>query len=99
MIMAGWGIQRAHHGEQAHWMIVTLCAMLGQIGLAGGGFGFSYHYANGGAPTCAGGVIGGMNAASVGVVKDGKFLGLAQDQKQGGEATQAWLVNTAKVAS
>ena len=98
MIMAGWGIQRAHHGEQAHWMIVTLCAMLGQIGLAGGGFGFSYHYANGGAPTCAGGVIGGMNAASVGVVKDGKFLGLAQDQKQGGEATQAWLANTAKVA-
>ena len=98
MIMAGWGIQRAHHGEQAHWMIVTLCAMLGQIGLAGGGFGFSYHYANGGAPTCAGGVIGGMNAASVGVVKDGKFLGFAQDQKQGGEAAQAWLVNTAKVA-
>nr|WP_315045989.1 molybdopterin guanine dinucleotide-containing S/N-oxide reductase [uncultured Campylobacter sp.] len=98
MIMAGWGIQRAHHGEQAHWMIVTLCAMLGQIGLAGGGFGFSYHYANGGAPTCAGGVIGGMNAASVGVVKNGKFLGLAQDQKQGGEAAQAWLVNTAKVA-
>ena len=98
MIMAGWGIQRAHHGEQAHWMIVTLCAMLGQIGLAGGGFGFSYHYANGGAPTCAGGVIGGMNAASVGVVKDGKFLGLVQDQKQGGEAAQAWLVNTAKVA-
>lgn len=98
MIMAGWGVQRAHHGEQAHWMIVTLCAMLGQIGLAGGGFGFSYHYANGGAPTCAGGVIGGMNAASVGVVKDGKFLGLAQDQKQGGEAAQAWLVNTAKVA-
>nr|WP_314234335.1 molybdopterin guanine dinucleotide-containing S/N-oxide reductase [uncultured Campylobacter sp.] len=98
MIMAGWGIQRAHHGEQAHWMIVTLCAMLGQIGLAGGGFGFSYHYANGGAPTCAGGVIGGMNAASVGIVKDGKFLGLAQDQKQGGEATQAWLANTAKVA-
>ncbi len=98
MIMAGWGIQRAHHGEQAHWMIVTLCAMLGQIGLAGGGFGFSYHYANGGAPTCAGGVIGGMNAASVGVVKDGKFLGLAQDQKQDGEAAQAWLVNTAKVA-
>lgn len=97
MIMAGWGIQRAHHGEQVHWMIVTLCAMLGQIGLAGGGFGFSYHYANGGAPTCAGGVIGGMNAASVGIVKDGKFLGLAQDQKQGGEATQAWLVNTAKV--
>ncbi len=50
MIAAGWGIQRQHHGEQAHWMLVTLAAMLGQIGLPGGGFGFSYHYAGGGDP-------------------------------------------------
>ena len=48
MIMGGWGIQRQHHGEQAHWMMVTLAAMLGQIGLPGGGFGFSYHYSSGG---------------------------------------------------
>lgn len=62
MIMAGWGIQRAQYGEQTHWMIVTLASMLGQIGLPGGGFGFSYHYSNGGAPTTKGGVIGGMTS-------------------------------------
>ncbi|ABD87310.1 trimethylamine-N-oxide reductase TorA [Rhodopseudomonas palustris] len=50
MLAAGWSMQRQHHGEQAHWMLVTLAAMLGQIGLPGGGFGFSYHYSNGGAP-------------------------------------------------
>ncbi len=44
MLMAGWGIQRQQYGEQKHWMLVTLAAMLGQIGTPGGGFGFSYHY-------------------------------------------------------
>ncbi|MCB5392591.1 molybdopterin-dependent oxidoreductase, partial [Eggerthella lenta] len=48
MLMAGWGIQRQQYGEQKHWMLVTLAAMLGQIGTPGGGFGFSYHYSNGG---------------------------------------------------
>ena len=51
MLAAGWSLQRQHHGEQAHWMLVTLAAMLGQIGLPGGGFGLSYHYANGGTPS------------------------------------------------
>lgn len=51
MLGSGWSIQRQHHGEQSHWMLVTLAAMLGQIGLPGGGFGLSYHYANGGAPS------------------------------------------------
>src|SRR4030095_5606428 len=37
-----WAIQRAHHGEQPYWMLITLAAMLGQIGLPGGGFGFGY---------------------------------------------------------
>lgn len=32
-------MQRQRHGEQAHWMMVTLASMLGQIGLPGGGFG------------------------------------------------------------
>jgi trimethylamine-N-oxide reductase (cytochrome c) len=50
MLAGGWSIQRQHHGEQAHWMMVTLASMLGQIGLPGGGFGLSYHYASGGAP-------------------------------------------------
>jgi len=39
--MSGWAIQRADHGEQPPWMIVTLASMLGQVGLPGGGFGFS----------------------------------------------------------
>lgn len=43
MLMAGWGMQRQQFGEQKHWMIVTLAAMLGQIGTPGGGFGLSYH--------------------------------------------------------
>lgn len=57
MIMGGWGIQRQQYGEQKHWMLVTLAAMLGQIGTEGGGFGFSYHYSNGGNPTRVGGVL------------------------------------------
>ncbi len=50
MLMSGWSMQRQHHGEQPHWMLVTLACMLGQIGLPGGGFGLSYHYSNGGTP-------------------------------------------------
>ncbi|WP_025822435.1 molybdopterin guanine dinucleotide-containing S/N-oxide reductase [Shewanella marina] len=57
MLMAGWGMQRQQYGEQRHWMLVTLAAMVGQIGLAGGGFGLSYHYANGGNPTRIAGVL------------------------------------------
>lgn len=48
MIIAGWAMQRQEHGEQRHWMLATLAAMLGQIGLAGGGFGFSYRFDQGG---------------------------------------------------
>ncbi len=53
MIMSGWAGQRGDHGEQFHWMLVTLSSMLGQIGKPGCGFGFSYHYANGGTPTAS----------------------------------------------
>ncbi len=41
-VTAAWSLQRAQHGEQPYWMIVTLAAMLGQIGLKGRGFGFGY---------------------------------------------------------
>ncbi|MDI8954419.1 molybdopterin-dependent oxidoreductase, partial [Salmonella enterica subsp. enterica serovar Anatum] len=41
-IIAGWCVQRMQHGEQWSWMVVVLAAMLGQIGLPGGGFGFGY---------------------------------------------------------
>ncbi len=62
MLMAGWGIQRAQFGEQVHWMMVVLAAMCGHIGLPGGGFGFSYHYSNGGAATSEAPVLGGISA-------------------------------------
>ena len=60
MLSSGWSLQRQHHGEQAHWMLVTLASMLGQIGLPGGGFGLSYHYANGGAPSANSPVLPGI---------------------------------------
>jgi biotin/methionine sulfoxide reductase len=42
MITMSWSLQRADHGEQPFWMAITLAAMLGQIGLPGGGVGFGY---------------------------------------------------------
>lgn len=53
MLMCGWGPQRAHHGEQFHWMATVLAAFIGQIGLPGGGYGFAYHYSDGGCPSPA----------------------------------------------
>lgn len=59
MLISGYAIQRADHGEQPYWALVTLAALLGQIGLPGGGFGFSYHYDNGGSLTAkAPGIVG-----------------------------------------
>jgi len=51
MIMASWSLQRAHHGEQPYWAALGLAAVLGQIGLPGGGAGFGY------------GSLGGVGAA------------------------------------
>lgn len=81
MLMSGWGMQRAHHGEQPHWMLVTLASVLGQIGLPGGGFGLSYHYSNGGVPSAKSAIIGGITA-NVSPTKD--------------EGGAAWLKNAAK---
>ena len=67
MLMSGWGMQRQQFGEQKHWMLVTLAAMLGQIGTPGGGFGLSYHFANGGNPTRRAAVLASMQ----GTVKGG----------------------------
>ena len=46
MINMSWSLQRATSGEQPSWMLVVLAAMLGQIGLPGGGFGFGYGATN-----------------------------------------------------
>lgn len=42
LITVSWSLQRAEHGEQPFWMAATLAAMLGQIGLPGGGIGYGY---------------------------------------------------------
>ena len=42
LVNCAYALQRAAHGEQPFWTTVTLAAMLGQIGLPGGGFGLGY---------------------------------------------------------
>ena len=42
LITVAWSLQRAQNGEQPYWMATVLAAMLGQIGLPGGGIGFGY---------------------------------------------------------
>jgi biotin/methionine sulfoxide reductase len=42
LVTVSWSLQRARHGEQPLWLGVVLAAMLGQIGLPGGGFGHGY---------------------------------------------------------
>ena len=46
MISMSWSLTRQDHGEQAFWAAITVAAMLGQIGLPGGGFGFGYSAMN-----------------------------------------------------
>ena len=51
MLTASWSLQRGDHGEQPFWALIALAALLGQIGLPGGGFSFGYGSMNGiGAP-------------------------------------------------
>ena len=47
LVTANWSLQRARHGEQPYWSIIALAAMLGQVGLPGGGFAFGYGSSNG----------------------------------------------------
>ena len=42
LINASWSVQRTDHGEQPYWMVIALAAVLGQVGLPGGGFGLGY---------------------------------------------------------
>lgn len=42
LVTVSWSLQRTEYGEQAPWMGVVLAALLGQIGLPGGGFGYGY---------------------------------------------------------
>ncbi|MEM9048678.1 MAG: molybdopterin-dependent oxidoreductase [Pseudomonadota bacterium] len=51
LITVAWSLQRARFGEQPYWMAAALAAMLGSIGLPGGGIGYGY------------GAIGGIGVA------------------------------------
>jgi len=70
-LAGNWAMQRAHHGEQADWGIITLASMIGQVGLPGGGFGFSMHYAGNGqaaaGKTGPGGFSQGRNKVKVSI--------------------------------
>ncbi len=46
MVSVSWSLTRQDHGEQPFWAAITLAAMLGQIGLPGGGIGFGYGAVN-----------------------------------------------------
>lgn len=46
MISVSWSLTRQDHGEQPYWAAVAVAAMLGQLGLPGGGIGFGYGAVN-----------------------------------------------------
>ncbi len=50
-IMVGWAVQRQQHGEQPYFMTAVFAALLGQIGLPGGGISYSHHYSSVGVPS------------------------------------------------
>ena len=47
LLTCAWSLQRSHRGEQPYWGSVALAALLGQIGLPGGGFAFGHGSMNG----------------------------------------------------
>jgi biotin/methionine sulfoxide reductase len=62
MLTASWSLQRADHGEQTFWSLIALAAMLGQIGLPGGGFCFGYGSLNGVGASARRGYVPAMDA-------------------------------------
>ncbi len=67
LVTVSYSLQRAQHGEQPIWAALSLAALLGQIGLPGGGFGHGYgSMGDLGSPTAnlplPGGVPEGRNA-------------------------------------
>lgn len=59
-LAGNWAMQRAQHGEQADRTLMVLASFIGQIGLAGGGFGFSAHYSGGGQASSGATLPGGL---------------------------------------
>ncbi|MFC1502885.1 trimethylamine-N-oxide reductase TorA [Pseudomonadota bacterium] len=59
-ILFGWSIQRQQHGEQPYWMGAVIAAMVGQIGLPGGGVSYGHHYSSIGVPSTGFAAPGGF---------------------------------------
>ncbi|WP_305843354.1 trimethylamine-N-oxide reductase TorA [Photobacterium leiognathi] len=59
-ILFGWCIQRQEHGEQPYWMGAVIAAMVGQIGLPGGGISYGHHYSGIGVPSTGFAAPGGF---------------------------------------
>ncbi len=75
-IIGGWCLQRMQHGEQYAWMLVVLAAMLGQIGLPGGGFGFGWHYNDAGSITSNGPLMSGFSGVTgIDPIHNGSYNG------------------------
>ena len=75
MIATSYSLQRGDHGEQTFWMTAALAAMLGQIGLPGGGFGFGYGSMHGqGNPV----TVFSAPALSAGTNPTGSFIPVAR---------------------
>lgn len=75
MLTVSWALQRADHGEQPFWAATGLAAVIGQIGLPGGGVGFGYGSLGGvGAPQ----VLSQPPAMSAGVNPTGSFIPVAR---------------------
>ncbi|BBK36254.1 biotin sulfoxide reductase [Allostella sp. ATCC 35155] len=75
MLTVSWALQRADHGEQPFWAAAGLAAVIGQIGLPGGGVGYGYGSLGGvGAPQ----VRSQPPAMSAGVNPTGSFIPVAR---------------------
>ncbi|MBD1564765.1 trimethylamine-N-oxide reductase TorA [Vibrio sp. SA48] len=59
-LLFGWCIQRQEHGEQPYWAGAVIAAMVGQIGLPGGGISYGHHYSGIGVPSTGFAAPGGF---------------------------------------
>ncbi|NOH83193.1 trimethylamine-N-oxide reductase TorA [Vibrio sp. 03-59-1] len=59
-LLFGWCIQRQEHGEQPYWAGAVVAAMVGQIGLPGGGISYGHHYSGIGVPSTGFAAPGGF---------------------------------------
>lgn len=77
-LIGGWCLQRMQQGDQWAWMLVVIAAMLGQIGLPGGGFG--WHYNDAGTITSAGPLMSGFSGVTgVEPIFNGSYKGYAKE--------------------